>query len=38
MGLKMDTAEGRSKTSGKFSNEVLEKDLEDQLERSCEKW
>ena len=28
----------RSETPGKFSNVVLEKDGEDQLDRSCEKW
>jgi hypothetical protein len=28
----------RSETRGKFWNVVLEKDGEDQLDRSCEKW
>jgi hypothetical protein len=31
------TSESRSEVPGKFSNVVLEKDSEDQLDRSCEK-
>jgi hypothetical protein len=34
----LDTSESRSETPGKFWNVVLEKDGEDQLDRSCEKW
>jgi hypothetical protein len=34
----MDTPESRSEVSGKFWNVVLEKNGEDQLDRSCEKW
>jgi hypothetical protein len=33
----LDTTEGRSEISGKFLNMMLEKDGEDQLDRSCEK-
>jgi hypothetical protein len=32
------TSESRSEVSGKFWNVVLEKNREDQLDRSCEKW
>jgi len=32
------TSESRSEVSGKFSNVVLERVSEDQLDRSCEKW
>jgi hypothetical protein len=32
-----DTSESRSETPGKIWNVVLEKDGEDQLDRSCEK-
>jgi hypothetical protein len=35
--LDLDTTEGRSEILGKFWNVVLEKDGEDQLDRSCEK-
>jgi len=34
----LDTSGNRSDTPGKFWNVVLEKDGEDQLDRSCEKW
>ena len=34
----LDTSENRSEISGKFWNVVLEKDGEDQLDRSREKW
>ena len=34
----LDDLCSRSETPGKFSNVVLEKDGEDQLYRSCEKW
>jgi hypothetical protein len=34
----LDTSESRSKIPGKFWNVVLEKDGEDQLDWSCEKW
>ena len=34
----LDAPGNRSETSGKFWNVVLEKDREDQLDRSCEKW
>ena len=34
----LDDSCNRSETSGKFWNVVLEKDGEDQLDRSCEKW
>ena len=33
----MDTSESRSEIPGMFSNAVLEKNGEDQLDRSCEK-
>jgi hypothetical protein len=33
-----DTSEIRSETPGKFWNVVLEKDGEDQLDRSCDRW
>jgi hypothetical protein len=33
-----DTSEIRSEVPGKFWNVVLEKDGEDHLDRSCEKW
>jgi hypothetical protein len=33
----LDDSGSRSETPGKFRNEVLEKDGEDQLDRSCEK-
>ena len=32
------TSGSKSETPGKFLNVVLEKDGEDQLDRSCEKW
>jgi hypothetical protein len=35
---KLDTSESRPEIPGKFSNVVLEKDGEDQLDRSCDKW
>ena len=34
----LDTSESRSEILGKFLNVVLEKDGEDRLDRSCEKW
>jgi hypothetical protein len=34
----MDTSEIRSELPGKFWNVMLEKNGEDQLDRSCEKW
>jgi len=34
----LDTSGSRSETPGKFWNVVLEKDGENQLDRSCEKW
>jgi hypothetical protein len=34
----LDASGSRSQTPGKFRNVVLEKDGEDQLDRSCEKW
>jgi hypothetical protein len=34
----LDTWESRSEITGKFWNVVLEKDGEDKLDRSCEKW
>ena len=34
----LDAAGNRSETPGKFWNVVREKDGEDQLDRSCEKW
>ena len=34
----LDAPGNRSETPGKFWNVVLEKDGEDQLDRSCEKW
>jgi hypothetical protein len=34
----VDTSENRSEVSGKIWNVVLEKNGEDQLDRSCEKW
>ena len=34
----LDASGSRSETPGKFWNVVLEKDGEDQLDRSCEKW
>ena len=34
----LDTSKSRSEIPGKFWNVVLEKDGEDQLDRSCEKW
>ena len=34
----LDAPSNRSETPGKFRNVVLEKDGEDQLDRSCEKW
>jgi hypothetical protein len=34
----LNTAEIRSEIPGKFWNVVLEKDREDELDRSCEKW
>ena len=34
----LDAAGNRSETRGKYWNVVLEKDGEDQSERSCEKW
>jgi len=34
----LDTSEGRSEILGMFSNVVLGKDGEDQLDWSCEKW
>ena len=34
----LDTSESRSEIPGKFWNVVLEKDGEDQLDRSWEKW
>ena len=34
----LDTSESRSEVSGKFWNVVLEKDGDNQLDRSCEKW
>jgi len=33
-----NTSESRSQIAGKFWNVVLEKDWEDQVDRSCEKW
>jgi hypothetical protein len=36
--VKCDASGSRSETPGKFWNVVLEKDGEDQLDRSCEKW
>jgi hypothetical protein len=38
MYTKVDTSESRSEVSGKFWNVVLEKNGEDQLDRSFEKW
>jgi hypothetical protein len=35
---KWDTSKSRPEIPGKFRNVVLEKDGEDQLDRSCEKW
>jgi hypothetical protein len=35
---KVDTSENRSEVSGKFWNVVLEKNGEDSLDWSCEKW
>jgi hypothetical protein len=35
--LKLDASGRRSETLGKFRNVVLEKDGEEQLDRSCEK-
>ena len=35
---KFDTSERRSEIPGQFLNVVLEKDGEDQLDRSCEEW
>jgi methylphosphotriester-DNA--protein-cysteine methyltransferase len=35
---KLETSERRSEVLGKILNVVLEKDEEDQLDRSCEKW
>ena len=35
---KVDASGSRSEKAGKFWNVVLEKDGEDQLDRSCEKW
>jgi hypothetical protein len=37
MVLNLDTSESMSEISGKFQNVVLEKDTEDQLDRSREK-
>ena len=37
-GAVMDTLESRSELSGKFWNVVLDKQGEDHLDRSCEKW
>jgi len=34
----LDTSESRSGIPGKFQSVVLEKDGEDQLDRSCDKW
>ena len=34
----VDTSESRSEIPGRFWNVVLEKDGENQLDRSCEKW
>ena len=34
----LDTSDSRSEVPGKFWNVVLEKDGEDQLDWSCEKW
>ena len=34
----LDASRTRSETPGKFWNVVLEKDGDDQLDRSCEKW
>jgi hypothetical protein len=34
----LDASGSGSETPGKFWNMVLEKDGEDQLDRSCEKW
>ena len=35
---KLDTSEGRSEIPGEYWNVVLEKDGENQLDGSCEKW
>jgi len=34
----LDASGSRSETPGKFWNVVLDKEGEDQLDRSCEKW
>jgi hypothetical protein len=34
----LDASGSKSETPGKFWNVVLEKDGEDQLDRTCEKW
>jgi uncharacterized membrane protein len=34
----LDATGSRSETPGKFSNVMLEKDGDDQLERTCENW
>ena len=34
----LNTSESKSEIPEKFWNVVLEKDAEDQLDRSCEKW
>jgi hypothetical protein len=34
----VDTSKNKSKVCGKFWNVVLEKNGEDQLDQSCEKW